>query len=29
MLAKIKINSTKDMIEAGKILISLGAKNAN
>ena len=27
MLAKIKINSTKDMIEAGKILISLGAKN--
>ena len=27
MLAKIKINSTKDMIEAGKILLSCGAKN--
>jgi hydroxymethylpyrimidine kinase/phosphomethylpyrimidine kinase len=27
ILTKIKINSTKDMIKAGKILISLGAKN--
>ena len=27
ILTKIKINSTKDMIEAGKILVSLGAKN--
>ena len=27
ILSKIKINSTKDMIKAGKILISLGAKN--
>ena len=27
ILSKIKINSKKDMIKAGKILISLGAKN--
>ena len=27
ILTKIKINSTKDMIKAGKILINLGAKN--
>ena len=27
ILTKIKINSTKDMVKAGKILISLGAKN--
>ena len=27
ILTKTKINSTKDMIKAGKILISLGAKN--
>ena len=27
ILTKIKINSVKDMITAGKILISLGAKN--
>ena len=27
ILSKTKINSTKDMIRAGKILISLGAKN--
>ncbi len=27
ILTKIKINSTRDMIEAGKILIGLGAKN--
>ena len=27
ILSKIKIDSTKDMIKAGKILISLGAKN--
>ncbi len=27
ILSKIKINSTKDMIRAGKILIGLGAKN--
>ena len=27
ILAKIKINSTKDMIKAGKILMDLGAKN--
>ena len=27
ILTKIKINTTKDMIEAGKILIRLGAKN--
>ena len=27
ILSKIKINSTQDMIKAGKILISLGAKN--
>ena len=27
ILTRIKIDSTKDMIEAGKILISLGAKN--
>ena len=27
ILTKIKINSTQDMVKAGKILISLGAKN--
>ena len=27
ILSKMKINSTKDMIKAGKILINLGAKN--
>ena len=27
ILSKTKINSTQDMIKAGKILISLGAKN--
>ena len=27
ILSKIKINSVKDMIKAGKILISLGARN--
>ena len=27
ILTKIKINSTKDMIKAGKILVTLGAKN--
>ena len=27
ILTKIKINTTKDMIKAGKILIRLGAKN--
>ena len=27
ILTRRKIDSTKDMIEAGKILISLGAKN--
>ena len=27
ILSKTKINSTKDMVKAGKILIGLGAKN--